>query len=49
MRTRVCSLLADGDRVALQYEMRCRAANGNAFRQGYVFVFELRDGKIAAI
>jgi hypothetical protein len=49
MRTHIRSLLADGDQVALQYEMRCRAANGSEFRQEYVFVFEVRDGRIATI
>ena len=49
MRTRVRSLLADGDHVAIQYEMRCRAANGNPFRQEYAFVFEVRDGKIVSL
>ena len=49
MRVNVRSLLADGDRVALQYEMRCRAANGRPFRQEYAFVFEIRDGKIQSL
>jgi ketosteroid isomerase-like protein len=43
------NLLADGDWVVLQYLMRCRAANGNAYEQEYVFLFEVRDGCIATI
>jgi ketosteroid isomerase-like protein len=49
MRTQVRNLLADGDWVVLQYEMRCRAANGNELHQEYAFLFEVRDGLIVAI
>jgi ketosteroid isomerase-like protein len=43
------NLLADGDWVVLQYLLRCRAANGNSYEQEYVFLFEIRDGRIATI
>jgi ketosteroid isomerase-like protein len=43
------NLLADGDWVVLQYLMRCRATNGNDYEQEYVFLFEVRDGRITTI
>jgi len=49
MRTEVRRLLADEDWVVLQYSMHCRAANGRPFQQEYVFLFEVRDGRIASI
>ena len=49
MHMQVRRVLADGDWVVLQYEMRCRAANGSDFHQEYVFLFELRDGRIVTI
>ena len=49
MRTEVHRLLADEDWVVLQYGMRCRAANGSPFHQEYVFLFQIRDGRIATI
>jgi ketosteroid isomerase-like protein len=45
----VRNLLADGDWVILQYAMQCQAANGNDYRQEYLFLFELHDGVIATI
>ena len=43
------NLLADGDWVTLQYRMECRAANGNAYEQEYLFLFQLRDGLVTTI
>ena len=49
MQVEIRNLLADGDWVVLQYLLRCRAANGNDYEQEYVFLFEIRDGRIATI
>ena len=45
----VRNLLADGDWVVAQYQMRCRAANGNPYVQEYAFLFEILDGRITTI
>ncbi|OXM66156.1 MULTISPECIES: nuclear transport factor 2 family protein [Amycolatopsis] len=37
---------ADGDRVVVEETMSATLANGNAYRNDYCFVFELRDGLI---
>ncbi|WP_219469846.1 nuclear transport factor 2 family protein [Nonomuraea rhizosphaerae] len=37
---------ADGDVVVVEETMRATLANGNAYRNDYCFVFELRDGLI---
>jgi uncharacterized protein len=49
IRTTLRNLLADGDWVALQYRLECRAANGNPYAQEYAFLFEVRDGLITTI
>ena len=49
MQVEIRNLLADGDWVVLQYELRCRATNGNDYSQEYVFLFEIRDGLITTI
>jgi ketosteroid isomerase-like protein len=49
MQVEIRNLLADGDWVVLQYLLRCRAANGNDYEQEYVFLFEIRDGRITTI
>jgi len=49
MSVDIRNLLADGDWVTLQYQLNCRAANGNPYTQEYVFLFELRDGRIVTI
>ncbi|MFI7633388.1 nuclear transport factor 2 family protein [Nonomuraea sp. NPDC049400] len=37
---------ADGDVVVVEETMQATLANGNAYRNDYCFVFELRDGLI---
>jgi ketosteroid isomerase-like protein len=49
MQVEIRNLLADGDWVVLQYLLRCRATNGNDYEQEYVFLFEIRDGRISTI
>jgi ketosteroid isomerase-like protein len=49
MQVEIRNLLADGDWVVLQYLLRCRATNGNDYEQEYVFLFEIRDGRITTI
>ncbi|MEU1203856.1 nuclear transport factor 2 family protein [Nocardia sp. NPDC005825] len=36
----------DGDRVIVEETMSATLANGNAYRNDYCFIFELRDGLI---
>jgi uncharacterized protein len=49
MQVEIRNLLAEGDWVVLQYLLRCRAANGRDYEQEYVFLFEIRDGRITTI
>jgi ketosteroid isomerase-like protein len=39
----------DGDRVVVEETMSATLANGNAYRNDYCFVFELRDGLIRRV
>jgi uncharacterized protein (TIGR02246 family) len=39
----------DGDRVVVEETMTATLANGNAYRNDYCFVFELRDGLIRGV
>jgi uncharacterized protein (TIGR02246 family) len=39
----------DGDRVVVEETMTATLANGNAYRNDYCFVFELRDGLIRRV
>ena len=43
------SLTADEDRVVAEATSEGQLINGEAYRQTYVFVFRIRDGKIAAV
>jgi len=43
------SLTAEEDRVVAEAESVGTLVNGEEYRQTYVFVFRIRDGKIAAI
>lgn len=43
------SLTADEDRVVAEAVSEGRLINGETYRQTYVFVFRIRDGKIAAV
>ena len=49
MTVDIRNLLADGDWVTLQYQLNCRATNGNPYQQEYLFLFELHDGRIVTI
>jgi uncharacterized protein len=39
----------DGDRVVVEETMTATLANGNAYRNDYCFVFQLRDGLIRRV
>jgi ketosteroid isomerase-like protein len=43
------SLSAEGDRVAAEVQSRGRLVNGQEFHNIYVFMFRIRDGRIAAV
>lgn len=49
LRMRVKSVLAEGDRVALEVESRGPLANGRVYEQQYHFLLTIRDGKIASV
>jgi hypothetical protein len=42
-------LIADQTRVAAQFSMQARLANGNPYRNDYCIVFTLRDGLICGV
>jgi uncharacterized protein len=46
LRPSVKSIIAEGDRVAVEFEGDARLANGEHYANQYCFVFTLRDGKI---
>jgi ketosteroid isomerase-like protein len=43
------SLTAEDDRVAAEIQSRGTLVNGQEFRNTYVFIFRIRDGRIASI
>ena len=43
------SLTAAGDRVAAEVRSHGKLVNGQAFHNTYVFMFRIRDGRIAAV
>jgi ketosteroid isomerase-like protein len=45
----VKSMVAEGDRVALEAESSGDLKNGRRYRQQYHFLIEFRDGKISAV
>jgi len=45
----VRSMVAEGDRVALEAESGGELKNGRRYRQQYHFLIEFRDGKISAV
>ena len=45
----VTSVLAEGDRVALEVHSQGDLKNGRQYRQQYHFALQLRDGKICAV
>src|SRR5262245_48006611 len=49
LKMSVLGLVAEGDKVAAEAESRGDLKNGRQYRQQYHLLFELRDGKIAAV
>ena len=45
----VKSIVAEGDRIALEAESSGDLKNGRRYRQQYHFLLEFRDGKICAV
>ena len=45
----VKSMVAEGDRVALEAESSGNLKNGRRYRQHYHFMIEFRDGRISAV
>ena len=43
------ALIAEADRVVLQWTSRARMRDGRAYENGCIAVFEIRDGKIQAV
>lgn len=43
------TLLADGDTVALEWRVQARTAAGRPYDNAYCGIFEVRDGRIAAV
>lgn len=49
LRYDVHSVIVDGDRAAARASARGVLENGGEYRNDYVFLFEIRDGRIARI
>lgn len=49
LRFTVHSMTAEEDRVAVEARSEGRLVNGESYEQTYVFIFRIRDGKIAAV
>jgi ketosteroid isomerase-like protein len=49
LRFAIQSLTADEDRVVAEAESEGTLVNGEEYRNSYVFVFRIRDGRIAAV
>lgn len=49
LRFTVESLTADEDRVVAEARSEARLINGELYTQTYVFVFRIRDGRIASV
>ncbi len=45
----VTAMIAEGDRVVLQWTSRARTRQGLPYENGCIGLFELRDGRIAAV
>jgi ketosteroid isomerase-like protein len=43
------TLIADGDHVALEWRVQARTAGGDRYDNEYCGIFEVRDGRIAAV
>jgi ketosteroid isomerase-like protein len=49
LRPNVKSVIADGDRVAVEFEGDATLANGERYCNQYCFVFTLQDGRIKVL
>jgi uncharacterized protein len=49
LRMKVKSIIAEGDKVALEVESRGELNNGRIYNQQYHALMTIRDGKIAAV
>jgi ketosteroid isomerase-like protein len=49
LRMTVKSLIADGDKVAVEVESYGELRNGRIYNQEYHFLLTIRDGKISAV
>ena len=45
----VRALLSDATRVMIEAELRARAPDGRSYENGYVFILEFRNGRVAEI
>jgi uncharacterized protein len=45
----VTSVIAEGDRLAVEVQSQGDLKNGRRYRQQYHFAIELRDGRICAV
>jgi uncharacterized protein len=45
----ITALIAEADRVVLEWTSRARMRDGRAYENGCIGVFEIRDGKIQAV
>lgn len=49
LRFTIVSVIADGDKVAVEAEGDAVTSDGTAYRNQYCFVFTLKDGKISQV
>ncbi len=49
LKMRVTSMIAEGDKVAVEALSEGGLRNGRGYRQEYHFVLEFRDGKISVV
>lgn len=49
IRFTIKSLTAEDDRVAAEVESQATLINGEEYRNTYVFIFRVRDGRIASV
>lgn len=49
MKVEVKWIIAEGDKVVIRQSAKAKAANGNDYENEYVWVYIVRDGRIAEI
>ena len=49
MKVEVKWIIAEGDKVVIRQSATAKAANGNDYENEYVWVYIVRDGRIAEI